>query len=219
MTNFKISIVSDTVCPWCYVGKNKLDRGIAAYKAAHPSAADTFSITWNPFYLNPDAPSTGIDKSNYYKTKFGEQRTAMIFERLSSIGKEVGINFKFGGLTGRTRDSHRLIQLGKKKGPDVQTRTVEELFSSYFENEQDITSHKVLEEAAVRAGLDRGEVKSWLQSDNGGKEVDREVREAQMKNISGVPNFTLQDMYEIGGAQDPENFVRIFEKIKEIEKS
>jgi len=143
----------------------------------------------------------------------------MIFERLSSVGKEVGINFRYGGKTGRTRDSHRLIQLGKKKGPDVQTRVVEELFSSYFENEQDITSHEVLEAAAVRAGLDREEVKSWLQSDNGGKEVDQEVREAQMKNISGVPNFTLQDMYEIGGAQDPENFVRIFEKIKEIENS
>jgi len=219
MTNFKVSIVSDTVCPWCYVGKNKLERGISAYKAAHPSANDTFSITWKPFYLNPDAPSTGIDKTNYYKSKFGEQRTAMIFERLSSVGKEVGINFRYGGKTGRTRDSHRLIQLGKKKGPDVQTRVVEELFSSYFENEQDITSHEVLEAAAVRAGLDREEVKSWLQSDNGGKEVDQEVREAQMKNISGVPNFTLQDMYEIGGAQDPENFVRIFEKIKEIENS
>lgn len=203
----------------CYVGKNKLERGISAYKTANPSSNDTFSVTWNPFYLNPDAPTIGIDKREYYHAKFGEQRTAMMFERMSSIGKGVGINFKFGGKTGNTRDSHRLIQLGKKKGPEVQTKLVEELFESYFEKEQDITSHQVLENAAVRAGLEREEVKAWLQSDNGGKEVDREVRDAQTKNISGVPNFTLQGMYEIGGAQDPENFVRIFEKIKAIEKS
>ncbi|MCJ1475113.1 hypothetical protein MMC13_003773 [Lambiella insularis] len=219
MTNFTISIVSDTVCPWCYVGKNKLERGISAYRNAHPSSNDTFSVTWNPFYLNPDAPTTGIDKREYYQTKFGEQRTAMIFERLSSVGKDVGIEFKFGGKTGNTRDSHRLIQLGKKKGPEVQTKIVGELFQSYFEKEQDITSHKVLEDAAVRAGVEREEVKTWLRSDNGGKEVDKEVRDAQMKNVTGVPNFTLQGMYEIGGAQDPESFVRIFEKIKEIESS
>lgn len=142
-----------------------------------------------------------------------------MFEREAAVGRDVGINFKFGGKTGNTRDSHRLIQLGKAKGPDVQTRVVEELFASYFENEEDITSHAVLEEAAVKAGLEREEVKAWLGSDKGGKEVDREVRQAQAKNISGVPNFTLQGKYEIGGAQDAEAFAKIFEKIKEIEKS
>ena len=143
----------------------------------------------------------------------------MIFERLNAVGKDVGINFKFGGKTGNTRDSHRLIQLGKTKSPDVQTRVVEELFKSYFENEEDITSHEVLEAAGVKAGLDREEVKAWLESDKGGRQVDKEVREAQMKDITGVPNFTLQGMYEIGGAQDPDAFVKVFEKIKEIEAS
>jgi len=219
MTNFNISIVSDTVCPWCYVGKNKLERGISAYKAAHPSSNDTFSITWLPYYLNPDAPKTGIDKRAYYKSKFGEDRTAMIFDRLSAVGKDVGINFKFGGKTGNTRDSHRLIQLGKTKGADTQTKVVEALFQSYFENEQDITDRKVLEDAGVKAGLEREEVKAWLESDKGGPEVDKEVREARMNNITGVPNFTLQGMYEIGGAQDPDAFKRIFEKIKEVEGS
>ena len=201
------------------MGKNKLERGIAAYQAAHPSSNDIFTTTWYPFYLNPDSPKIGIDKRNYYKTKFGEERTAMIFDRLSGIGKDVGINFKFGGKTGNTRDSHRLIQLAKTKGPEMQTKVVETLFESYFENEQDITSHEVLEAAGVKAGLQPEEVQEWLRSDKGGKEVDKEVTSAQMKNISGVPNFTLQGMYEIGGAQDPENFVRIFEKIKQIENS
>ena len=199
------------------MGKKKLEKGIAAYKAAHPENNDTFSTEWLPFYLNPQAPKEGIDKREYYKTKFGEARTAMIFERLTAVGNDVGINFKFGGKTGNTRDSHRLIQLGKTKSPEVQTRVVEELFKSYFENEEDITSHEVLEAAGVKAGFDKEEVKAWLESDKGGRQVDKEVREAQMKDISGVPNFTLQGMYEIGGAQDPDAFVKLFEKIKEIE--
>lgn len=143
----------------------------------------------------------------------------MIFERLAAVGKDVGINFKFGGKTGNTRDSHRLIQLGKTKGPDVQTRVVEELFKSYFEKEEDITSQAVLQAAGVKAGLAEEEVRSWLEGDKGGREVDREVREAQTKDISGVPNFTLQGKYEIGGAQDADAFVKVFERIKDLESS
>lgn len=218
MTQFDIEIVSDTVCPWCYVGKQKLEQAIKAYKELHPESNDTFSTTWMPFYLNPGAPKKGIDKAAYYKSKFGEDRTAMIFERLSQAGKDAGIKFKFGGKTGNTRDSHRLIQLGKSKSPAVQTRVVEELFSAYFENEGDITSHEVLKNAAVKAGLDEKEVKEWLASDKGGKEVDEEVEQAQLNQISGVPNFTIQGKYEVGGAQDPGVFLRLFEKIKATEQ-
>ncbi len=160
----------------------------------------------------------GVDKTAYYKAKFGEERTAGIFERLAQVGKDTGINFKFGGKTGNTRDSHRLIQLGKSKSPDVQTRVVEELFAAYFENEGDITSHEVLTKAGVKAGLDEKEVKEWLASDKGGKAVDEEVEQAQLNQISGVPNFTIQGKYEIGGAQDPGVFLRVFEKIKATEQ-
>jgi len=218
MTKFDIEIVSDTVCPWCYVGKQKLEKAIKAYKQLHPDSNDTFSTTWMPFYLNPGAPKTGIDKAAYFKAKFGEDRTAMIFERLSQVGKDTGINFKFGGKTGNTRDSHRLIQLGKSKSLAVQTRVVEELFAAYFENEGDITSHEVLRNAAVMAGLDEKEANEWLESDKGGKAVDEEVEQAQLNQISGVPNFTLQGKYEVGGAQDSGVFLRLFEKIKAMEE-
>ncbi|KAI9711346.1 MAG: hypothetical protein M1812_007195 [Candelaria pacifica] len=214
MTNFNIQIVSDTVCPWCYVGKQRLEKGIAAYKEAHPDSKDTFSTTWLPFYLNPTASTESVDKRAYYKSKFGEGRTEQIFARLSEVGRADGIKFQFGGRTGNTRDSHRLIQLGKSKSPEVQTRVVEELFKSYFENEQDITSHQVLLEAGVKAGLDEAEVNEWLDSDKGGRQVDKEVREAQLSDIHGVPNFTIQGNYEIGGAQEPAAFVQIFEQIR-----
>lgn len=138
----------------------------------------------------------------------------MIFERLSQVGREVGINFKYGGKTGNTRDSHRLVQLGKTKSPALQTRVVEELFAAYFENEQDITSHAVLKEAAIKAGLPKDEVEDWLDSDKGGKEVDAEVYDAKNNHITGVPNFTINGKYEVGGAQDPAVFLRLFEKIK-----
>ncbi|KAL6721326.1 hypothetical protein ACLMJK_000429 [Lecanora helva] len=220
MTAFDITIVSDTVCPWkCYVGKKKLERGISLYKSAHPDSNDTFSTTWKPFYLNPEAPKVSVDKQEFYKSKFGEAKAETMFSRMTMIGKDVGINFSFGGRTGNTRDSHRLIQLGKSKGPHQQTRVVEELFTSYFEKAGDITSHDMLLEASVKAGLSESEAKAWLESDNGGREVDEEVADAQARRVSGVPNFLLQSKYEIGGAQDAEAFARAFEKIKDIEGS
>ena len=138
----------------------------------------------------------------------------MMQERLAQLGKSDGIDFKFGGKTGNTRDSHRLIQLGKAKSPAVQTRVVEELFAAYFENERDITSHDVLVDAGVKAGLNAAEVKEWLGSGKGGPEVDKEVQEAYEQSISGVPNFTIQDQFEIGGAQEPADFVQLFERVK-----
>lgn len=157
---------------------------------------------------------TGVDKAAYYKSKFGEERTSMIFERLTSIGAQTGISFKFGGKTGNTRTSHRLIALAKTKSPALQTRVVEELFSAYFENEQDITDVDVLIKAGVKAGLDEAEAKRWLESDGGGEVVDKEVEKAQRGNVSGVPNFTINGRYEVGGAQDPGVFLRLFERIK-----
>ncbi|KAL9101338.1 MAG: hypothetical protein Q9163_003385 [Psora crenata] len=219
MTNFAISITSDTVCPWCFIGKKKLDAGIALYKKAHPESTDTFTTTWLPYQLNPHAPSPGINKRDYYIQRFGEQKMSMMFPRLEEIGKGVGINFKFGGKTGNTRESHRLVQLAKTKGSDMQNKVVEELFSTYFEKEGDITDHGTLRAAAVRMGLDDAEVQNYLKSDKGGAEVDREVAEAQTRGVTGVPNFVLQNKYEIGGAQDPEAFMRVFERVKEMEGS
>ncbi|CAO2654298.1 Nn.00g110310.m01.CDS01 [Neocucurbitaria sp. VM-36] len=218
MTNFNINIVSDTVCPWCYVGKKRMEKGIAAYKERHPDSNDTFSTNWFPFYLNPDAPKSA-DKQQMYESKFGKERTAMMQERLSQIGRAEGINFKYGGKTGNTRDSHRLVQLGKTKGPHVQTRVIEELFAAYFENEKDITSQPILIEAGVRAGLEEKEITAWLEGGKGGPEVDKEVQDAVEQNISGVPNFTINDRFEIGGAQEPAAFVQLFERLKRQEGS
>jgi predicted DsbA family dithiol-disulfide isomerase len=203
---------------WCYVGKKRLEKGIAAYKEKHPGTNDTFATNWFPFYLDPTAPKS-INKQERYESKFGKERTAMMQVRLSEIGHAEGINFKYGGNTGNTRDSHRLIQLGKLKGPQMQTRVIEELFAAYFENEQDITRQDILVEAAVKAGLEEKEAKEWLESGKGGPEVDKEVQDAVEQNISGVPNFTINDTFEISGAQDVAAFVQLFERLKRQEGS
>ena len=220
MTKFAISVTSDTVCPWCFVGKRKLDAGIALYKKHHPATPDTFTITWLAYQLNPHSPKQGVNKRDYYISRFGPERVAMMIPRLTDVGKSIGIDFSFGGLTGNTRDSHRLIYLaGAKHGVEMQNEVVEQLGKAYFENEGDITDLEMLTAAAVEAGLDREEVQGWLKSDLGGKEVDAQAIEARATGVTGVPNFVLQDKYEIGGAQDPEAFLKVFEKIKEMEKS
>jgi predicted DsbA family dithiol-disulfide isomerase len=188
-----------------------------------PRLAQSRYVQYNEICCTTQRPAQppnnyiGVDKTRSYQNKFGNERADLIFERLINAGREVGINFNFGGKTGNTRDSHRLVQLGKSKSSAIETRMVEELFAAYFEQEGDITDHEVLKNAAVRAGLDEKEVVAWLKSDNGGKAVDEEVAQAQQNQIGGVPNFTIQGKYEVGGAQDPEVFIRLFEKIKAAE--
>lgn len=153
-----------------------------------------------------------------YASKFGPEKAALISQRLEAVGKMVGINFSFGGKTGNTRDSHRVIEMAGRMSEGTQDRVVKELFQAYFEKEQDITSHEVLRTAAMKAGIGEGKVDGWLKSDEGGQAVDTGVMEAQAKGISGVPNFTLQGKYEIGGAQDPAAFLQVFEDVKAMEE-
>lgn len=202
---------------FCYLGKKRLEKAIAAYNTKHPDSNDTFTTTWYPFYLNPHAITQ--NKVDMYNSKFGEARTKMIHANMTMAGSADGIDFKWGGKTGPTRDSHRLVQLGKKKSPQIQTRIIEELFAAYFENEKDITSQDVLIEAAVKAGLDKSEVKTWLEDGSGGPEVDREVQDAVAEGISGVPNFKINDRFEVSGAQEPAAFVQLFERLKKQEGS
>ncbi|KAI1453903.1 DSBA oxidoreductase [Annulohypoxylon moriforme] len=216
MTNINIKIVSDTVCPWCYIGKKRVDKAIDLYRKVYPNAKDdTFTITWSPFYLDPTSPKVGVPITERMVQRFGPERLAALQQRLTTLGREEGINFGFRGKVGNTRDSHRLIQLGKTKGNEVENKVVLELFKSYFESDGDITSHDTLIAAAEKAGLDKTEVKDWLDTGKGGKEVDEEVQEAVAKDIHGVPHFTVQGKYEVDGAQDAQAFLEAFASVKE----
>ncbi|PWY78438.1 thioredoxin [Aspergillus sclerotioniger CBS 115572] len=225
MTNFNIQIISDTVCPWCYVGFRRLSRAISIHKTAHP--ADTFTLNWHAFYLNPASPSfPGLDKTEFYKSKFGADRTTAIFGRLAAVGQADGIAFSFGGRTGNTRDSHRLLWYAGQKEKEgtvkaeegavggLQTRVAEQLFRAYFEDEKNITDPEVLVQAAVGAGLERAAVEQLLASEEGGKEVDLEAERARRQLVTGVPYYMVQGQYAVEGADEPDTFLEVFEQVK-----
>ncbi|KAK3486681.1 DSBA-like thioredoxin domain-containing protein [Neurospora hispaniola] len=217
MTHFQIKVVSDIICPWCYVGKARLERAIKLYKDVIPGGAnDTFTVTWHPFYLDPSLPKTGgIDPKAYLGKKLGSpERLAMVHARLKAIGEGEGIKFSLNGRIGNTRNAHRLIQLAKTKSNEIENKTAAALFQLHHEEDGHVSSNDMLIAAGKRAGLDGAEVESWLASDRGGEEVDREVAEAQRKGIHGVPNFTINGRSELSGAQDPETFVQEFLRVK-----
>ncbi|KID91705.1 DSBA oxidoreductase [Metarhizium guizhouense ARSEF 977] len=222
MTVFRITVTSDTVCPWCYVGRRQLQKAQKLYLQKHPNANDSFTITYSPYQLEPNSPSGpghSKDKQQFYVDKFGAERTSMMQQRLSAVGDQLGINFRFGGKTGNTRDSHRLMQLAKKHGNEVELKTVDGLFAAYFENEQDITDYETLRTVAQEAGIPGEEFdKAIVQGDDGGKEVDDAVVRARLEGVSGVPDYVVQGKYRINGGQDAGVFVQVLEKIKEMEE-
>lgn len=160
-----------------------------------------------------------MGKREYYSSKFGERQAQAIFARLTAAGKESGVEFRFGGRTGNTFDSHRVIEFARRiKGLEMQGKVVEELFADYFEKERDITSHDVLVGAAERAGLNGREVREMLKGDDCGDVVSKEVTQAKEDGVSGVPHFTIQGRYEVSGGQEPAAFLQIFGRIKKGEE-
>ena len=141
----------------------------------------------------------------------------MAIAHLKALGEAEGIKFSLQGKIGNTRDAHRLVQLAKTKSSETESRLISTLFKAHFEEDADITSSDVLVSIGEKAGLDKAEVREWLDQGKGGPEVDREVEEAYEKGISGVPNFTINGRYEIQGAQDARRFVEVFQRIKKAE--
>ncbi|KUI56580.1 Uncharacterized protein YwbO [Cytospora mali] len=218
MTNLTIAITSDPVCPWCYMGKKRLDKAIELYKKVYPGGRDdTFTVSWHAFYLDPSAPKKGISWVERHEQRFGPGKTTAFQNRLAGLGRQHGISFSFAGEIGNTRDAHRLIAMSRTRGPEAQDRVVMELFRDYFEANGDVTSYDTLERVAEKAGLEPSEVRGWLEGGDGGEEVDAEVREAAERNVTGVPSFLIQGKYEVDGAQDEQAFMELFTKVMEAE--
>ncbi|KAK7426659.1 hypothetical protein QQZ08_006837 [Neonectria magnoliae] len=218
MTKFRITVTSDTVCPWCFVGRRQLQLAEQLWKQKHPNSGDTFAISYEPFQLAPDGPrgpGSSKSKEQFYKERFGQERTAMMHERIKGIGEPLGINFKFGGQTGNSRDSHRLVRLAKKYGHEAEGKAIDGLFAAYFENERDITAYDTLKSIAADAGIPADDFqKAIVDSDEGGADVDNAAHNARLKGVTGVPDYVVQDRYHLQGANDATTFVGIFEKIK-----
>ena len=190
-----ISIFSDVICPWCYVGKRRLERALGE---ARPGEV---AIEWLPFELNPDMPPQGMPRAEYRAQKFGPERAAVLDAQMSAVGAEEGIRFAFDrqARTPNTRRAHMLIAhaTAEGRGPEV----VEALFRAYFEEARDIGEEAVLLDIAAAAGLDRDKAAAALADDETRASVVAAERRAGELGISGVPFFIVDRAWAVSGAQ------------------
>lgn len=194
----EVDVYFDPVCPWCYIGKRRLERALAA----RPN--QSFEIDWRPFQLNPDLPSAGMDRSRYLALKFGgANRASQIYDRVREAGESEAISFDFEAIERQPNsvDSHRLVRWAGEWG--VQDALVEELFQRYFLRGENIGDHGVLLEAATAAGMDREAVREKLSGGDDADKVRQEEQTARRVGVTGVPCFILAGKYSVSGAQDP----------------
>jgi predicted DsbA family dithiol-disulfide isomerase len=200
-----VDIVSDTICPWCYIGKRRFERALAQ------SGRNDVAISWRPFQLNPDMPPEGMTRDDYVRAKFGGgDRPRQIYQAIAESGREAGIEFQFSRIrrTPNTVLSHRLIYWSAKQ--ERQDEIVGELFQAYFEEGVDIGEVETLVECARRAGLDPAAAHSFLLGDEGRQEVVASDVYARRLGINGVPCFIVNRKYAVSGAQPPSAFVEVF---------
>jgi predicted DsbA family dithiol-disulfide isomerase len=201
-----IDIVSDVVCPWCYIGKHRFERALAR----RPGLAVTRS--WRAFRLNPGLPSEGMPQRLYLAAKFGSTAKAgRALAVLAAAGQREGIDFNFDRIrrAPNTLRAHRLIRYAVDEGPDGDI--VEALFHAYFHDGLDIGDIHVLTEIGGRVGLDREAVRRYLAGEKGTREVCSEDRRARQLGIHAVPCFVLERGYAISGAQEPEMFLSLID--------
>ena len=198
-----VEVYSDIVCPWCYIGKRRLERALAQLNGgAHAR------ITWRPFQLNPTMPLDGMDRAAYLKTKFGSlENFGRMEEQLLAAGADEQIPFAFEKIqrTPNTVAAHRLVWYAAQQGK--QDAMVEALFRGYFLEGKNIGDVTTLTHVAAEAGLDRTETEKFMESEKGVVEVKGEEAVGRRLGISGVPYFVFNGTVSISGAQPPDIFV------------
>jgi predicted DsbA family dithiol-disulfide isomerase len=210
-----IDVVSDVVCPWCYIGKRKLEAALD--KLGRESPAPATSVRWHPFQLNPDLPPQGIPRKSYLDAKFGGSRAAEIYARVKAVGAEVGIAFDFDRIEVQpnTLAAHRLIAWAQEReDAGVTSDLVERLFEAYFVQGRAIGEHAELAKLASEAGLEISAAQAMLASAEGLAAVSAEDREARNVGINGVPFFIFNGTTALSGAHDPETLLEAIAKAR-----
>lgn len=207
----KIDIISDTVCPWCLIGKRKLEVALAERPEINPT------IRWRPFQLHPDIKAEGVDRQEAITEKFGSVENAQqIYQRVAEAGAEVGVEFNFDAIpkTPNTLNSHRLIYWAGRGG--VQDRMVEILFRDFFVEGRYIGDLETLVAAGAEAGLDPDEVERKLKSDDDKERILSEEAAARRGGIESVPFFIFNQKYALSGAQPIQGFLDAFDKASSV---
>jgi len=204
----RIDIVSDVVCPWCWLGKKRLE-------AALDQSGLEAEITWRPYELDPAVPDAGLPYKDYMKAKFGggpDDRFTAMREHLEAAAPDAGITFRFDALTVRpnTLDAHRLIRWAQGQGRG--DAVVEALFRAYFDELRDIGDAGVLADIGQSAGLDRAILDKMLASDRDRGAVREEEDYFRSLGVSGVPTFIFEGTHGVSGAQEPEVLADVMKK-------
>ena len=206
----QLEIFSDTICPWCYIGKRRLER------ALRQRPMPELAIRWRAFQLNPGMPSGGMDRQQYLAAKFGSaERAGRLYDTVTRVGSEEGIRFRFDRIarTPNTMKSHRLLALAGQYG--VQSTMLDRLFAAYFTEGRDIGSAEVLTEIGLAAGLPQAEIESALAEDSPIGTSLAEDFLARRQGINGVPYFVFNGRFGLSGAQEPEALFHMLDLARE----
>ncbi|MEQ1889878.1 MAG: DsbA family oxidoreductase [Alphaproteobacteria bacterium] len=199
----QLDIISDPVCPWCYVGKKRMEIAIAARPEMQ------IDLAYRVFQLNPDMPREGMDRREHILRKFGEPKgPSAVMDALLEAGQELGIAFNFSNIERmpNTLDAHRLIRWAHSAG--CQTEVVETIFRRYFTDGADISDHSVLLDIARQAGMDTGIIGDLLTRDADVDLIQKEDATARRIGIRGVPSYVIANKYLLVGAQESELMLR-----------
>jgi predicted DsbA family dithiol-disulfide isomerase len=202
-----VNVISDVICPWCFIGKRRLEKAPNGRPAA---------VRWHPFQLNPDMPREGIDRKSYCIRKFGSwERSQELDTQVVAAGQGEWITFNFDRMarTPNALDAHRVIWLAGERG--VQDAVVEALFRAYFTDGRDLSVRGTLADMAAGAGLGRAEVNDLLAGDSGLDDVRAGEEQARLLGVSGVPFFVVGGRVALSGAQPPELIGQAFEQAGE----
>jgi predicted DsbA family dithiol-disulfide isomerase len=203
----RLEIISDVVCPWCYIGKANLDRALA-------EAGNPFEIRWRPFQLNPEMPPAGMDHRAYYAAKFGQAGAEALRERIAEAGAAAGVTMRLDRIARaiNSLDAHRVLRWAEAEG--VQHALAGVLFRRYFEDGWDLSDHGRLAAAAGEAGMDPAVAARLLEGEADRDAVRAEAQAAAGMGVTGVPTFILGGRYAVSGAQPPEVWVKLIGELE-----
>jgi len=215
MERVTIDIVSDIVCPWCYLGKARLELAVA-------DVQDEIGVdvNWRPYRLNPEHPPEGVDHQAHLIEKLGgKDSVERAHDMLKKLGEEVGIRYDFAAIKigPNTLDAHRLLHWAMMEGREIQDKVATALFKANFEEGRNVGDHAVLLDIAEKSGLDRKLIENLLKTDADKDTVLAEIDAAQKMGVTGVPFFIIDGQYAVSGAQTPDvlaNALREIAKLK-----
>lgn len=208
-----LDILSDPICPWCYIGKVQLDRALEG-RTDRPVV-----MAWHPFQLNPDMPRGGMDRREYLETKFGGKKQAVeVYGRIAEAAKAAGLEIDFGTITRtpNTLDAHRLIHWAGIEG--AQTPVVSALFKAYFKEGRDIGQAEVLADIADAAGMDAAMVLRLLQTDEDVADIRKRDAHSREMGVSGVPTFIIANQHAVPGAQPTELWTKVLDELAQADQ-